>query len=229
VLARLESDGLLAAPGPEEQRLDRIVQRIAQNSQGGVHGIASRVLLTTPAEIFAAGNTIVVSRGLLNLISDDSVLAFMLARQVAHIVLGHVINITQLPDKSLFDLGEKKNFAGFGIRWRPEEEAAADSDATVLLQRTPYKNAVANANAFLSQLRSDSHRFPNLVRARFGVGVLPEGSLANKELKTIAPREELRFENRYRVSWNRVIVDSEAEQKAESPTLEGPVAVQTSD
>jgi hypothetical protein len=110
VVAGLDADGLLGAPGEEEQRLDRIVHQIAPISGLGPHKIACRVLLTTPAEMFTVGNAIVVSRGLLNIVPDDSVLAFMLARQVAHIVLGHTGTVAQPFPKSVFDLEGKKGF-----------------------------------------------------------------------------------------------------------------------
>lgn len=228
--ARLESDGLLAARGQEEQRLDRIIQKIAAASETGIHKIDCRVLVTTPAEIFAVGDTIVVSRGLLNLVPDDSVLAFLLARQAAHIALGHTGNVAQTFPKSLFDVKGKKDFAGLGIHWSTDEEAAADVKALVLLQGSPYKNAIGEARVFLSQLESESHRFPNLVRARFGTGIIPEGGeLAMKQAGPFTQHDELRFENRYRVSWNRVIVDSEEEgAQAESKLPGKDVVVQTS-
>ncbi len=231
LVTRLEADGLLAAPGSEEQRLDRIVRQITPASGTGTHQIDCRVLVTTPAEVFSAGDVIVVSRGLLNIVPDDSVLAVLLARQLAHIVLGHTGGVAQTFSKSLFDLRGKKDFGGLGTRWSPDEEAAADSEAIVLLKGSPFEGAIPKASAFLSQLKSESHRFPNLARARFGAGIFPEGSsLVSKELaKPVPHAEELRFENRYRVSWERTIVDSDEERsQAERRTREIPVIVQTS-
>jgi hypothetical protein len=230
LITRLETDGLLASPGPQEERLDRIVREILPISGRGVPNIHCRILLTTPAELFAAGNAILVSRGLLNIVPDDSILAYMLARQVAHILLGHTGSTVQPLSKSLFDLGGKKDFGGFGIGWKPDEEATADAKASLLLKGTPYESAVPRASAFVSQLKAESHRFPNLVRARFGVGIMPEGSsLTNRQVGKIQYGEELRFENRYGVSWNRVIIDSE-EQRAqfESRAPDTAVSVHTS-
>jgi hypothetical protein len=226
LVARLEADGLLATPGQEEQRLDRIVQQIAPMSRAELHKIDCRMLLTTPVEMFAVGDVIVVSRGLLNIVPDDSVLAVMLARQVAHIVLGHT-RITGSFPQSLFDRQDKKDFDGVGISWRPDEEAAADSEATVLLRGSIYESAVANASVFLSQLKSQSHRFPNLARPRFGAGAVPEASRpVSKEKKGTA---DLRFENRFRVSLNRMIISSgEQGEDAEHRTPMKPVAVNKS-
>jgi hypothetical protein len=227
LVARLETDGLLAAPGQVEQRLNRIVQQIAPISHPLAHKIDCRVLLTTPAEIFAVGNIIVVSRGLLNIVPNESVLAVMLARQVAHIVLGQPSGIALQPTRSLFDLFRKKDFPGLGIHWGPDQEAAADFEAIVLLKGSPYEGTIASAKAYLSQLKSDSHRFPNLARARFGVGVIPEGSslAAPQRLGTGAIGPDLRFENRYLVSWHRKIDDREEErERADRTTPEKQVS-----
>lgn len=219
-VARLEADGLLAVSGPEEQRLNRVVQQIGPIS---FHKIECRVLLTTPLEMFAVGDVIVVSRGLLNVIPDDSVLAVMLARQVAHIVLDHTRVSDSFP-RSLFDRQEKNDFAGFGIRWRPEQERAADLETAVLLKGSIFENAVANMTAFLSALASQSHRFPNLALPRFGAGVIREASkpTSKEKLET----GNLRFENRFRVSLNRVIVSSEeAGEYASGTTVNRPMAI----
>jgi hypothetical protein len=227
VVARLYADGLLATPGPEEQRLNRLVQQISPVGGGvGEHKIECRVLLTTPVEMFAPGDVIVVSRGLLNIVPDDSVLAVMLARQVAHIVLGHA-RITDSFPQSLFDRQRKEDFEGFGIHLRPEEEAAADSESEILLKGSIYESAVANTSAFLSALKSQSHRFPNLALPRFGAGVISE------ERKPVSKERleagTLRFENRFRVSLNRVIVSPEEEgEYAEGRTVNKPMAINTS-
>ena len=227
VVARLYTDGLLATPGPEEQRLNRLVQQISPVGGGiGEHKIECRVLLTTPVEMFAAGDVIVVSRGLLNIVPDDSVLAVMLARQVAHIVLGHARIADSFP-QSLFDGQRKKDFEGFGIHWRSEDEAGADAESAILLKGSIYESAVTNTSAFLSALESQSHRFPNLALPRFGAGVISAASkpVSKEKLET----GNLRFENRFRVSLNRVIIGSKEEGKyAEGGIVSKPIAINTS-
>lgn len=176
--------------------------------------------------MFAVGDVIVVSRGLLNIVPDDSVLAVMLARQVAHIVLGHSRGADSFPLR-LFDRQSKKDFEGFGIHWRAEEEAAADAETALLLKGSIFENAVANTSAFLSALESQSHRFPNLALPRFGTGVIPKAikSVPEEKLET----GNLRFENRFRVSSNRVIIGPEEEREsAEGKTMNQPVAANKS-
>ncbi len=50
----------------------------------------TRVLLTSPLESFTIGHTIVVSRGLLDVLPDEASLAMVIWRMsLSHIALGH--------------------------------------------------------------------------------------------------------------------------------------------
>ena len=51
--------------------------------------VRTRVMLTSPLETFSVGNTIVVSRGLIDVLPDETCLAMVLSHELAHIVLGH--------------------------------------------------------------------------------------------------------------------------------------------
>jgi len=208
-LARLDTDGLLAIPGPVEQSLNAITQRIAKTSGVPLDGVECRVLLTTPAEIFSVGNVIIVSRGLLNLIPDDSVFAVLVARQIAHIILSQSDAPRQLFQKSIFELGGRKDFPGLRIQRTRKQDAAADEKAILLLNGSPYRDAIAPAKIFLSLLKTESHRFPNLLRARFGSAMVPAGSTFAQPTPTtrsVASNDVLFFRNRYGVSWNGAVV-----------------------
>jgi len=228
LISQLESTGLLASLGPEERRLNQIVQQIAPTNVANAPTINCRILLTTPVDIFSLGNTIIVSRGLLNLAPSDSVLAFMLARQVAYVLLGNTANIPALSTETLFNVSGKHEFPGLGIRVRPEDEAAADSKATLLIQQSPYKGTDADARSFLSQLKSESNRFPNLIRARFGASIISSNQGAQVKVDGRYVRgSELRFINRYGISWNREIVDSQQDKSQTEIGVLKPLAVQT--
>lgn len=72
-----------------ESALNDLVAEISMSNGIAKPRIECRILLTTPAELFSEGSTIVVSRGLLNLVPDKSVLAGLIAVEMAHIILGH--------------------------------------------------------------------------------------------------------------------------------------------
>ena len=84
--------------------------------------IRCRVLMTSTLESFTIGHTIVLSRGLIDVLPDEASLAAMLAHELAHVVLGHRID-TQYAffDRLLFD--DKDTFHHFGFARTPEEEA----------------------------------------------------------------------------------------------------------
>ena len=82
--------GLLAPPGEVDKILCTVVNNLLVTNnidlQGDVH---CRVLLTAPLESFTIGHTIVMSRGLLDVLPDEASLAMVLAHELSHIVLGH--------------------------------------------------------------------------------------------------------------------------------------------
>src|SRR2546429_7366681 len=51
--------------------------------------VRCRVLVTSTFESYAIGHTIVLSRGLLDVLPDEASLAAILAHELAHVVLGH--------------------------------------------------------------------------------------------------------------------------------------------
>ena len=51
--------------------------------------LQSRILLTSPLESFTVGHTIVLSRGLIDVLPDEASLATMLAHELSHVALGH--------------------------------------------------------------------------------------------------------------------------------------------
>src|SRR6202042_1746185 len=87
---RLQKIGLLAPPGEVDKILATVVNNLLVTNnidlQGDVH---CRILLTAPLESFTIGHTIVISRGLLDVLPDEASLGTVLAHELAHIVLGH--------------------------------------------------------------------------------------------------------------------------------------------
>ena len=74
LLARLEKGGFLAPPGPVDEVLNTVVNNLIVSAKLNVEAHC-RVLLTTPFETFAIGRTIVISRGLIDVLPDESSLA----------------------------------------------------------------------------------------------------------------------------------------------------------
>jgi hypothetical protein len=90
VAERLERAGLLAPEGDVDKILQTVVNNIEiTNNIELPRPVRTRVLTTSPLETFSVGNTIVVSRGFIDVLPDEGSLAMVLAHELAHIVLGH--------------------------------------------------------------------------------------------------------------------------------------------
>ena len=104
ILERLQRAGLVAPEGEVDKILQTVVNNLeVTNNIDLSPPVRTRVLLTTPLETFSVGYTIVVSRGLIDVLPDEPSLAMILAHELAHIVLGHnTYNRYAFNDRMLF-------------------------------------------------------------------------------------------------------------------------------
>jgi Peptidase family M48 len=168
VLDRMERLGLLAPRGEVDQVLETVVNNLEVTNNLNIDPeIRARVLMTSTLEAFTIGHTIVMSRGLIDVLPDEASLAAMLARELSHVVLGHRID-TQYSffDQLLFD--EKDTFRHWGFARTPEEQKAAMDKALELLKKSPYKDQLQVAQKFLAALESRSKEIPNLISPHLG-------------------------------------------------------------
>jgi hypothetical protein len=129
--------------------------------------IRCRILITSTLESFTLGHTIVLSRGLVDVLPDEASLATILAHELGHVVLGHRIDSQYaFFDRMLLD--EKETFRHFGFARTPEEEKAANQKGTDLLKNSPYKDQLATPALFIQALRKRSSEVPNLISPHLG-------------------------------------------------------------
>jgi len=168
VVDRMERLGLLAPRGEVDKILETVVNNLeVTNNLNLEPEVRCRVLTTSTLESFTISHTIVVSRGLIDVLPDEASLAALLARELAHVVLAHRID-TQYAffDRMLFD--EKDTFRHFGFRRTPEEEQAAAQKGAELLQNSPYKDQLATAQLFIQALQDRVKDVPNLISPHLG-------------------------------------------------------------
>ena len=79
VVERLQVAGLMAPDGEVDGILQTVVNNLMITNGLDLPAVRCRVLLTTPLESFVMGRTIVVSRGLLDVLPDEATLAAVLA------------------------------------------------------------------------------------------------------------------------------------------------------
>jgi hypothetical protein len=133
-------------------------------------------MMTSTLESYTVGHTIVLSRGLIDVLPDEASLATMMAHELSHIVLGHRLDSTYaFFDQLLVD--DKETFRHFGFARTKDEENAANAEAIKLLNNSPYKGQLGNAGLFLSALDSRTKEIPNLVSPHLGNRVPVIGDL----------------------------------------------------
>ena len=189
----LERTGLIAPPGAVDEVLETVVRKLVTANKLNIQpAIRCRVLLTLPLESFAAGHTIVVSRGLLDVLPDEASLAMVLAHE-----LGHIVRDEQIDSKYAF--GDRLRFPDqdvyrvFRFERGPVEERDADRIALDILKNSSYKDKLAVAGLFLRQLAQRAPNIPNLTRAHLGNGFTDGPTLVRMtELMNRAPELQMR-------------------------------------
>jgi hypothetical protein len=185
---RLEKVGLLAPAGDVDKVLQTVVDNLLLTNsidlQSDVH---CRVLMTAPLESFTIGHTIVLSRGLLDVLPDEASLAMILAHEVSHIVLGHRFDAKLAFNDRMF-FPDEQSFQRFDFKRRPADEDAADAKALELLKNSPYKDKLGSAGLFLEALQQRAPALPNLIRPHLGNGLAAGASVRMSALLSTAPQ-----------------------------------------
>jgi len=168
VIQRLERAGLVAPPGEVDKVLATVVQNLEITNELNIQPpVRCRVLLTTPLESFTVGHTIVLSRGLIDVLPDEASLAMVLGHEMGHILNGHKID-TRFAFTDQVIVGDKQAMEYFNFQRDPEEELEADNHAVNLLQNSPYAEDLSTAGLFLRQLEASTNDLPALIRPHFG-------------------------------------------------------------
>jgi len=188
VIERLERAGLLAPEGDVDKILQTVVNNIEiTNNIELPRPVRTRVLTTSPLETFSVGNTIVVSRGLIDVLPDEGSLAMVLSHELAHIVLGHNLGSQYaFNDRMLFS--DEGTFANLGFKHIPEEEAAADKKAIEMLKASPYAQKLDSAGLFLKALQARAPQLTALLQAHLGNSMAENGTVTRMaQLENGAP------------------------------------------
>ena len=187
VVERLQRIGLLAAPGDVDKLLCTVVNNLLITNNIDLQGdFRCRVLLTSPLESFTIGHTIVVSRGLLDVLTDEASLAMVLSHELAHIVLGHRLD-TKLAFNDKMFFPDEDSFQRLDFKRNATDEEAADTKALELLKNSPYKDKLGNAGLFLKALQQKAPDLPNLIRPHLGNSMASSKSIRMASLLQSAP------------------------------------------
>lgn len=168
VIERLQKAGLIAPEGEVNKILETVVNNLEVTNKLNIDPeVRARVLLTSQLESFTIGHTIVLSRGLIDVLPDEAALAMVLSHELAHIVLGHQLDTKYAFNDRMF-FPDNESFRHFQLRRTSSEEDAADVKAMAFLKNSPYSDKLANAGLFLKALAREGPELPHLVSSHFG-------------------------------------------------------------
>jgi hypothetical protein len=173
VIDRLERLGLLAPKGEVDKVLDTVVNNLEVTNNLDIQPeIRCRVLLNSTLESVSIGHTIILSRGLIDVLPDVASLAAVLADEVAHITLGHRVDTQFAFFDRILLFSEKETFQHFDFARTKDEDDAASTKAAELLKNSPYKDQLKTAQLFFGELQNRAKEIPNLISPRLGNAVL---------------------------------------------------------
>ena len=168
VLDRLTQAGLLAPPSDFDKVLETVTNNIIIGSKLNLPAdIHCRVLLTAPLESLAVGNTILVSKGLIDTLPTEADLAAVLSFQLAHIVLGHHIDTRYaFNDQLLFP--DSATFQQINMRHTTADDEAAAKKAVELFNASVYASKTGEVGLYFEQLAARQKALAALLTPRIG-------------------------------------------------------------
>jgi hypothetical protein len=188
VTDRLQQIGLIAPEGEIDKVLQTVVNNMMVTNNLDIQPeVKCRVLLTTPLESFTIGHTIVLSRGMIDVLPDEASLAVILTHELAHIVLGHRLN-TKLAFNDRMFFPDERTFERMDFARDRSQEEAADKKAIELLNNSPYKDKLGNAGLFLKAVQARAPALKNLIRAHLGDSLLNGDATRMSTLMTGSPQ-----------------------------------------
>lgn len=168
VLDRLQRSGLLAPPGEVDKVLETVVNNLEVTNNLDIEPeVHCRVLVTGTLESFSIGHTIVLSRGLLDVLPDEASLATMLAQELASIIVTKPTT-DQWGFNDTTNVSTVEALSHFSFQDNPAQVQKASEKAVALLKNSPYKDKLGNAQLFLRQLDAESKALPALINPHLG-------------------------------------------------------------
>ncbi len=155
VIDRLVEAGLVAPLTPngyEQTVLEQIVTNLAvPNNLAFSSPVHCRVLLSDTVETTTVGNTILVSKGLIDSMPNEPTIASVVAMELAHIAMGHHIDTRYaFNDRLLFP--DEATFQRIDMYHTDHDNEEAQKKANDYLQASMYKDQLPLAGLFWEQL-----------------------------------------------------------------------------
>jgi hypothetical protein len=189
VTEQLERIGLLSPVGEVDKALETVLNKIeAANHLSTDAHVRCRILLTSNLESAVVGHTIILSRGLIDVVPDDAALAAVLAHELA---------LTTLDDRSFtrFSWADETRFGARDVprtlRFVPsdKQEEQAASLAREWMSNSPYRNSLDSVARFSEELHVQSPHIRHLLQASIGDSVYKTLDAAGAPQDSLTARE----------------------------------------
>jgi hypothetical protein len=155
VIDRLVEAGLVAPLTPngyEQTVLEQIVTNLAvPNNLAFTSPIHCRVLLSDTVETTTVGNTILISKGLIDSMPNEPTIASVISMELAHIVMGHHIDTRYaFNDRLMFP--DEATFQRIDMYHSNHDNEEAQKRAQEYLEASMYKDQLPLAGLYWAQL-----------------------------------------------------------------------------
>ena len=192
VLDRLVQAGLVAPVSDFDKTLEQVANNIVIGNNLPLPGdLHCRVILTQPLESLAVGNTILLSKGLVDVLPTEEDLAAVLSFELAHIALGHHIDTRYaFNDRLLFP--DQSAFERINMNHNDVDNTAAAKKAIELFNKSVYHDKAANVGLFFEQLQQREKQLTALLSPRLGDALIkPDGTPWLADLGKGAPKLDI--------------------------------------
>lgn len=199
VVDRLYQAGLIDAPSEFDQTLELLANNIlAYNKIPIDRPLKVRTLLTEPLETLSVGNTILISKSLLDTTAVPSAdgkqaeqqgdLNALLAFQIAHVLLGHHID-TKFAFNDHLMFPQESAFQHIPMHHTDEENVAAAKKAVELLSVADLSGGQQYFGLYLQQLQAREKGLHALTEPQIGDGLTkPDGTFWMQAIVSKSPK-----------------------------------------
>jgi hypothetical protein len=192
VIDRLVEAGLVAplnAGGYENKVLDQIVVNlVVPNNLAFTDQLHTRILLTDTVETTTVGNTILISKGLIDSLPSEEAIASVVAMELAHIAMGHHIDTRYaFNDRLLFP--DEASFQRIDMYHSVHDNEEAAKKAMEYLQASMYKDKLPSAGLYFAQLTERGKVLKALNTPKLGDSLLKaDGTPWMNDLARMSPK-----------------------------------------
>jgi hypothetical protein len=192
VIDRLVEAGLVAPLDPggyENKVLDQIVVNlVVPNNLAFTDQLHTRILLSTTVETTTVGNTILISKGLIDSLPNEPAIASVIAMELAHIAMGHHIDTRYaFNDRLMFP--DESTFQRIDMYHSDHDNAEAAKRAMEYLQNSMYKDQLPAAGLYYAQLVDREKVLKGLNSPKLGDSLLQaDGTPWLSDLQKMAPK-----------------------------------------